>query len=138
MNSKNITTINQITNLNKDLNNNLLGKNEEITLLKNKLLGQNNEINLLQNKIINLQKKNDELTKPKEIILIGLNNIGATCYMNATLQCLSNTKPLKEYFLNYKDKPNNIMANEYLKLIINLWDKKRIINHIVHILLKKH
>ncbi len=33
-------------------------------------------------------------------ILRGLNNIGATCYMNATLQCLSNTKPLTEFFLN--------------------------------------
>ena len=32
-------------------------------------------------------------------ILIGLANIGATCYMNATLQCLSNTDKLTNYFL---------------------------------------
>jgi len=32
-------------------------------------------------------------------ILIGLANIGATCYMNSTLQCLSNTDKLTNYFL---------------------------------------
>ena len=67
--------------------------------------------------------KNDlESTKISKTILIGLNNIGATCYMNATLQCLSNTRELTNYFLNsYKNKPNNKMANEYHKLILNLW-----------------
>ena len=30
--------------------------------------------------------------------LIGLDNIGATCYMNATLQCLSNIKKFVDYF----------------------------------------
>ena len=32
--------------------------------------------------------------------LIGLQNIGATCYMNATLQCLVNIKQLTNYLLN--------------------------------------
>ena len=32
--------------------------------------------------------------------LIGLQNIGATCYMNATLQCLVNIKELTNYLLN--------------------------------------
>ena len=31
---------------------------------------------------------------------LGLENIGATCYMNATLQCLSNVRSLREYFLD--------------------------------------
>ena len=30
--------------------------------------------------------------------LIGLQNVGATCYMNATLQCLSQIKKLTDYF----------------------------------------
>ena len=43
--------------------------------------------------------------------------------MNATLQSLSNSKKLTEYFLNtYKENPNRIMSNEYYKVIKNLWD----------------
>ena len=37
--------------------------------------------------------------------LIGLQNIGATCYMNATLQCLCNIKKLVDYF-KYENKDN--------------------------------
>jgi ubiquitin C-terminal hydrolase len=55
----------------------------------------------------NLNKKEEELMKLKKKyfpkispILRGLYNIGATCYMNASLQCLSNTKELTNYFLN--------------------------------------
>ena len=37
----------------------------------------------------------------KEPTLIGLNNIGATCFMNSTLQCLSQILSLSNYFLKY-------------------------------------
>ena len=53
-------------------------------------------------KIINELKinvKKDEEIEDKSPILIGLNRIGNTKYMNATLQCLSQTKDLTEYFL---------------------------------------
>ena len=50
-------------------------------------------------KIKNLEDSITKLKLLNEPILVGLNNIGATCYMNATLQCLSNTKKLTEYFL---------------------------------------
>jgi len=68
--------------------------------------------------------------------LIGLNNIGAQHIINPTLQCLSQTKQLTNYFLNSKNKEkiinNNIAINKkndfqlspvYLDLIQHLWDK---------------
>ena len=75
----------------------------------------------------------DEYSAPT---LIGLNNIGATCFMNSTLQCLSQTKELTNYFLNEKNEDNilnNNLALEdenslqlcpvYLDLIHSLWSK---------------
>jgi len=72
-----------------------------------------------------------EITYPP---MIGLKNIGQTCYMNAALQCFSNTRALTSYFLNSNKldiiKNNTIIINEldepslvieYLKLIRHLW-----------------
>ena len=72
------------------------------------------------------------MEEEKKPIIVGLDNIGATCYMNATLQCLSNTTKLSQYFLNKfkynKDDNSKIMSNEYYKVVYNLWkienDKK--------------
>ena len=75
-----------------------------------------------------LAKKADELKKMNISnipILVGLNNIGATCYMNATLQCLSNSKKLTEYFFKfYESSSNKKMSQEYYKLLLNLWKKE--------------
>ena len=70
--------------------------------------------------------------------LIGLDNIGSTCFINSTLQCLSQTELLTNYFLKvtneYKIINNNIAKknkNElqlcpyYLKLIQNLWSNNK-------------
>ena len=68
--------------------------------------------------------------------LIGLNNIGATCFMNSILLCLSQTEALTNYFLKESNLEtiihNNIYSennNEpqlspgYLGLIKRLWAK---------------
>jgi ubiquitin C-terminal hydrolase len=81
--------------------------------------------------------------KPKGIIatykaptLIGLNNIGSTCYKNSVLQCLSQTHDLTNYFLKPESQKNIIYNNIakknprelqlcpiFYQLIKNLWNK---------------
>ena len=80
------------------------------------------------------QKPLDTYLQPT---LIGLNNIGATCYMNSTLQCLSQTAALTNYFLteknqNYIDNINLELSKKnelcltkvYSNLIKKLWSKR--------------
>ena len=78
---------------------------------------------IYESQIQNLENKVAFYNEP---ILVGLNNIGACSYMNATLQCLLNSKKLTEYFLNNfkNDDPNKIMANQYYEVIINLCNKE--------------
>ena len=53
-----------------------------------------------------------------------LNNIGDKDYLNSILQCLINTKNLRDYFLEtYKATPNKKLANEFHELALNLWVK---------------
>ena len=58
--------------------------------------------------------------------LIGLENIGATCYMNATLQCMVNIKEFTNYLLNQNNLKyilNNIAKCELLGSYCKLLEK---------------
>ena len=80
-----------------------------------------------EQKDFEVQKTKEELSKLPN--LVGLQNIGATCYMNATLQALSNTNSLTEYFLDKtKFSPNNQnkkLTSEYYKVLSNLWSETK-------------
>ena len=111
-NEKNNNDINDIN----DLKNNLSEKNQELIKKEQELSQKDKRIKELEDKLKEIEEKEDP-------ILIGLDNIGATCYMNASLQYLSNTKKLSIYFLeHYQKEENKIMANEFYEVIKNLWD----------------
>ena len=66
--------------------------------------------------------------------LIGLKNVGATCYMNATLQCLSQIPSLTDYFKyhkyvdetikKYKKEKKLCLTKSFKNLIENLWPSR--------------
>ena len=154
MNSMNNLMKNNIGNnmnmnffMNKNINNNINGNIFNNMNNNNNQLNNMNNKNFLINKNTNKSKKANSI-KPldsyKEPTLIGLQNIGATCFMNATLQCLSQTKDLTNYFLDTirsaeKIRNNNIaMKNRndlqlspvYLELVKNLWNKDNVNGYI--------
>ena len=94
---------------------------EDIRKNNEKLKSLLNDMNNNNQKNYNILNINNKIEKT---ILIGLNNINAFPFMNATLQCFSNTKYLTEYFLNnYKINKKNIISNEYYKLLKELWNQ---------------
>ena len=115
----------------KELKNNNIDKTQKYRNDEYKIIGNKEE-----EEQINDILKNKPIISYDSPTLIGLNNIGATCFMNATLQCLSQTGDLTNYFLCQKNISkiinNNIalknkndlqLSPSYFNLIQKLWDE---------------
>lgn len=71
--------------------------------------------------------QHDDLSSGK----VGLTNLGNTCFMNCSLQCLSNTVPLTDYFLGYDFRSEinyenflgtkGALVTAYAELIKHIW-----------------
>ena len=129
-------------NMNPSLNQNIPMMNNPMQNLinnnpmMNNPIQNNNQVFPINQNQNQAAKKSGPISTYANPTLIGLNNIGSTCYKNAVLQCLSQTKDLTNYFLNddnYNKIINNNIAKKnpgtktlcpiYYNLIKNLWKK---------------
>ena len=101
---------------------------EEVTFKMDKFLMTIKNENLIcknQNEVVEVEKKINFQNIDK-IRLIGLDNVGATCYMNATLQCFLNINSLTKYLLNeqiYQKINNDFNSSSLSKAYCNLLEK---------------
>ena len=114
---------------NNNIFNNKTTNNRSFTNIGN----TGNTSNYYYNNLINLSFnsffKNDKIVKKQVIMnkpsLIGLDNIGATCYMNASLQCMSNIIELSKFFLKEDlsaiNQNKKELSSAYQEVIYNLW-----------------
>ena len=101
-------------------------KNNDINLYLDSLKEEYNNI-IYEGKIIGLAIKLKIQTEDLSI-KIGLENIGATCYMNATLQCFAHIKEFVRFFKEGKQKLDvisnkNTLSYSFNILINKLWPK---------------
>ena len=96
----------------------------------------NNNINDIDNNNININNKKDnsydnirnnyKLGCPH----IGLTNIGATCYMNSTLQCFCHIEKLVNYFkYKFNTNKNNNLSSSFKLLIESLYPNHKTYNY---------
>ena len=127
--SINDASINNNSNINKNEiiintnnatnNNNNIIINENKNNINNQIQNQNqnqnkiNNYNYNSNNNQNNSNNNASMNNTIYIFpLIGLNNVGSTCFMNATLQCLLHISELNLYFLNEYPNDHNLLRTK--------------------------
>ena len=100
-----------------------------LTLKENK----NNKLEIPQKESIKPKPQSKVVENKSSPGLIGLENLGATCYMNSTIQCFSNIYRIKDYLIDeiiYKDLEKNKKKKELtfeLATVLNhLWTDLKI------------
>ena len=112
-------------NIEKDKNNDENEKNQNIEADNNKVIRK-------EKKSRTIKHLGCPLHLPPEG-LVGLQNVGATCYMNAALQCFCNIERLRVYFIDNKSKiqnEKNKLSSSLLTIFQNLWEEKNITYYI--------
>ena len=124
--NNNFNNNNQFNNNNNQFNNNNNNLNNN-----NNPLNNNNNNNFNPKRIIKklLKKENDDIELGFYVKAKGLENVGATCYMNATLQCFYHVKLLTENLINdegiIKTMEITYCYRQLLKKLVGFKDKKR-------------
>ena len=106
INMNNMNNINYLNNANMNnmnLNNTNMNNMNYYNMNLNNMNNMNNQYNVSK---FNQKTGNNENTKINPIYphRTGLENIGQTCYMNSTIQCLSNIKYLSDYLIKHFGK----------------------------------
>ena len=145
MNQMNIMNLNMMNlNMMNQINNNNLFPNNLLNMNQNNLQNNNifekyfnytKEMSDNASKILKLDllKNNENLYFSKK----GLNNVGLTCYMNSTLQCLLHIVELSFYFIDsynvfqrehlnmiQKTETKGLLSEEYKNIVVNVLSGK--------------
>lgn len=103
----NVIVVNKIDDMYNEFNKNITNNNSNINNnnINNDNDNDDNEIGISDNENNNIE------VQPNRRCRLGLENIGATCYMNATLQCLCNIPQLQNYFLYNNEISKSLILN---------------------------
>jgi len=131
-NFNNINLKNNIFNNNNNMNQKNFQNHGFIKGEPNKLMANNN--NNKNNPIV-IKPDKDVFSLIKRPSAKGLVNVGATCYMNATLQCMAHIRKLTKFLLNFQntnemDGNKYKLTKSYKEVLDNLWLNDKINNYL--------